>query len=90
MLQWKHVEEIRDELEVGDLIEFHRDDYNHWGIYIGNNKVVHITDNSGVSSAGNSISSFNSFGSGGLMGNNVYVRCDELEKVAGSEFRFKF
>ncbi|OQV23615.1 hypothetical protein BV898_02360 [Hypsibius exemplaris] len=30
-------------LKRGDLIEFHRDIFNHWGLYLDNNLVVHVT-----------------------------------------------
>ncbi|KAE8607239.1 hypothetical protein XENTR_v10011091 [Xenopus tropicalis] len=33
----------------GDLIEFHRPLYQHWGIYVGKGCVVHLTDQQGFS-----------------------------------------
>uniref|UniRef100_A0A8C5R401 LRAT domain-containing protein n=1 Tax=Leptobrachium leishanense TaxID=445787 RepID=A0A8C5R401_9ANUR len=31
------------EPDFGDLLEFPRDAYCHWGVYVGNGKVVHLT-----------------------------------------------
>lgn len=38
------------EPKPGDLIEFIRTLYQHWGVYVGRGKVVHLTDQDGCSS----------------------------------------
>ncbi|XP_056382954.1 phospholipase A and acyltransferase 2-like [Hyla sarda] len=54
----------------GDLIEFIRSFYKHWGIYVGDGYVVHLTDQEG----GSSLSS--------AFGGSAVVRKELLEKVA--------
>lgn len=46
--EFKKAPEILEQIEPGDLIEFKRylGVYDHWGIYIGNGFVVHLTLNS--------------------------------------------
>uniref|UniRef100_A0A8C5R5R8 LRAT domain-containing protein n=1 Tax=Leptobrachium leishanense TaxID=445787 RepID=A0A8C5R5R8_9ANUR len=60
----------------GDLIEFIRPFYQHWGIYVGDGYVVHLTDQEGWSS-------FSS-----AFGGTAVVRKDRLENVAnGCSYR---
>ncbi|XP_075043830.1 phospholipase A and acyltransferase 2-like [Mixophyes fleayi] len=54
----------------GDLIEFHRSIYQHWGIYVGNGQVVHLTDQDGYSSLSSAF------------GGTAVVRKDPIERVA--------
>uniref|UniRef100_A0A8C5R973 LRAT domain-containing protein n=1 Tax=Leptobrachium leishanense TaxID=445787 RepID=A0A8C5R973_9ANUR len=54
----------------GDLIEYQRLGYQHWGIYVGDGFVVHLTDQDGFSS----ISS--------AFGASAVVRKDRMERVA--------
>ncbi|XP_040184992.1 phospholipase A and acyltransferase 2-like [Rana temporaria] len=54
----------------GDLIEFHRVAYQHWGVYVGNEYIVHLTDQEGWSNF-----------SSALEGTAV-VRKERLESVA--------
>ncbi|KAG8438022.1 hypothetical protein GDO86_008633, partial [Hymenochirus boettgeri] len=54
----------------GDLIEFQRPLYQHWGIYVGNGYVVHLTDQEGWSSLSSAL------------GGTAVVRKDRLEDVA--------
>jgi len=44
------VEDLIDsgELQLGDLIEFRRANYQHWALYIGDGKVVHLTNSNTV------------------------------------------
>ncbi|XP_075182800.1 phospholipase A and acyltransferase 2-like isoform X2 [Anomaloglossus baeobatrachus] len=56
--------------QLGDLIEFIRPFYQHWGIYVGDGYVVHLTDQEG----GSSLSS--------AFGGSAVVRKDHLENVA--------
>ncbi|KAM5138436.1 phospholipase A and acyltransferase 3-like [Mantella aurantiaca] len=61
---------IGPEPKPGDLIEFHRNLYQHWGVYVGNGYVVHLTDQEGWSSISSAF--------GGI----AVVRKDRLETVA--------
>ncbi|KAL8591668.1 hypothetical protein ACOMHN_056784 [Nucella lapillus] len=38
----KHNETLMSSIDIGDLIEFPRDHYSHWAVYIGNEEVVHL------------------------------------------------
>ncbi|XP_077311887.1 phospholipase A and acyltransferase 2-like [Lithobates pipiens] len=40
---------IGPEPKPGDLIEFYRVGYQHWGVYVGNGYIVHLTDPQGLS-----------------------------------------
>ncbi|KAK7093759.1 phospholipase A and acyltransferase 3-like [Littorina saxatilis] len=46
----RHNETLLQELEPGDLIEFPREYYSHWAVYIGDKKVVHLAgdENDGI------------------------------------------
>ncbi|CAH2325243.1 HRAS-like suppressor 3 [Pelobates cultripes] len=54
----------------GDLIEFIRPFYQHWGIYVGDGYVVHLTDQEGWSRLSSAL------------GGSAVVRKDLLENVA--------
>ncbi|KAM3919426.1 phospholipase A and acyltransferase 4-like isoform 1-T2 [Leptodactylus fuscus] len=54
----------------GDLIEFIRPLYQHWGVFVGDGKVVHLTDQDGWSSLSSAF------------GNTAMVREDPIERVA--------
>ncbi|KAE8607235.1 hypothetical protein XENTR_v10011090 [Xenopus tropicalis] len=54
----------------GDLIEFIRPFYQHWGIYVGDGYVVHLTDQEGWSSLSSAL------------GGTAVVRKDLLENVS--------
>ncbi|XP_063800952.1 phospholipase A and acyltransferase 2-like isoform X4 [Pseudophryne corroboree] len=54
----------------GDLIEFQRFAYQHWGIYVGNGEIVHLTDQDGWSSLSSAF------------GETAVVKKDRLERVA--------
>ncbi|XP_069824414.1 phospholipase A and acyltransferase 4-like [Dendropsophus ebraccatus] len=56
--------------QPGDLIEFIRTLYQHWGIYVGKGNVVHLTDQEGFSSLSSAF--------GGI----AVVREDPIEIVA--------
>ena len=38
-----HNKYVLDELEVGDLVEFPRGPYSHWGVYVGEGQIVHLS-----------------------------------------------
>lgn len=61
---------IGPEPKPGDLIEFHRNLYQHWGVYVGNGYVVHLTDQEGWSSLSSAL------------GEKAVVRKDPIDKVA--------
>ncbi|XP_073460978.1 phospholipase A and acyltransferase 2-like [Aquarana catesbeiana] len=62
--------------QLGDLIEFFRPLYQHWGIYVGNGYVVHLTDQEGWSSLSSAL------------GGSAVVRKDHLEDIArGCNYR---
>ncbi|KAM9302180.1 phospholipase A and acyltransferase 2-like [Gastrophryne carolinensis] len=62
--------------QLGDLIEFLRPLYQHWGIYVGDGYVVHLTDQEGWTSLASAF------------GGSAVVRKDRLENVAqGCNYR---
>ncbi|KAG8564132.1 hypothetical protein GDO81_016337 [Engystomops pustulosus] len=56
--------------QPGDLIEFSRPFYQHWGVYVGGGYVVHLTDQEGISSLSSAF------------GGSAVVRKERLENVA--------
>lgn len=40
----KHNKRVLATLKVGDAIEFRGRFYSHWAIYIGNGKIIHVSD----------------------------------------------
>ncbi|OCT83992.1 phospholipase A and acyltransferase 3 [Xenopus laevis] len=58
------------EPKEGDLIEFFRPVYQHWGIYVGRGCVVHLTDQEGVSSLSSAL------------GGTAVVKMEHLDAVA--------
>ncbi|XP_056384444.1 phospholipase A and acyltransferase 4-like [Hyla sarda] len=56
--------------QPGDLIEFIRTLYQHWGVYVGKGNVVHLTDQEGFSSLSSAL------------GGTAVVREDPIEIVA--------
>uniref|UniRef100_A0AC35U2Y8 LRAT domain-containing protein n=1 Tax=Rhabditophanes sp. KR3021 TaxID=114890 RepID=A0AC35U2Y8_9BILA len=87
--EWGTFEELRLQLEIGDIIEFKRKGYKHFGIYIGNHRIAYFTG----SSENGSMSIFprselfnNSINKGGR---DKFGKCIEnIENVAlGGTFR---
>ncbi|XP_029563992.1 phospholipase A and acyltransferase 4 [Salmo trutta] len=39
-------------MEIGDMIEINRGEYNHWALYIGNGDVIHLVTPDGSSKSG--------------------------------------
>uniref|UniRef100_A0A2C9L8F8 LRAT domain-containing protein n=1 Tax=Biomphalaria glabrata TaxID=6526 RepID=A0A2C9L8F8_BIOGL len=62
-------------LEPGDIIKISRTFFNHWGIYVGNNSVVHVS----VCNSGNSLTS------AGLPVSNIF-REPRMEAVVKQSF----
>ncbi|XP_033725571.1 phospholipase A and acyltransferase 2-like [Pecten maximus] len=69
------------ELEVGDLVEFPRALYSHWGVYIGNQHIVHLT---GVDGAGSmdALTSGSLFSVCGVTFDKAWVKIEDFFKVA--------
>nr|KAG5696928.1 hypothetical protein BaRGS_015892 [Batillaria attramentaria] len=78
----KHNEELLDELEDGDLIEFPRGVYSHWAVYVGDGYVVHLAgdENDGINAQMNPavIGSLS-----GKRNNKATVRKDDFWDVVG-------
>uniref|UniRef100_I3JHT7 LRAT domain-containing protein n=1 Tax=Oreochromis niloticus TaxID=8128 RepID=I3JHT7_ORENI len=64
---------MKPTLELGDLIEIFRDNYEHWAVYVGAGFVVHFVNHSGVSS-GNPVQA-----------ENGTVRKEKLWDVVGKD-----
>ncbi|KAL3870918.1 hypothetical protein ACJMK2_038946 [Sinanodonta woodiana] len=82
-----HNAKVLEELNVGDTIEFPRGCYSHWAVYIGDEKVVHLTgdDNDGIN--GN-FDSGNLFTICGRRFNKAYVKVDNFwDVVLGCQAR---
>jgi len=86
----KHVDHnlnTYNSMRAGDLVEFHRGLYTHWGVAIGDGKIVHLSgdDDDGLGASLN-----NQFGSisgsvftvSGVNFNKAKVKCDEFWDVA--------
>lgn len=67
-----------EELELGDLIEIFRGPYSHWGVYVGDENVVHLTVPDGASGLAAS-----SVGSAPGHNQNGLVMKDLLSTVVG-------
>ena len=39
----KHNLHLLEILELGDLVEYKREIYSHWAVYIGNGKIIHLS-----------------------------------------------
>lgn len=76
-------------LQKGDLVEFFRGAYHHWGIYEGNGSIIHVTCEPNVQSSFVS-SNVVAGSSSALSGNrSAEVRSDPLEKVANGGKLYK-
>ncbi|NXD38467.1 PA216 protein, partial [Copsychus sechellarum] len=62
--------------QPGDLIEIYRGAYQHWALYVGNDYVIHVTDEGAQSSSG-SITS--------VLTATAKVKKELLMKVAGKD-----
>nr|ACO08233.1 Retinoic acid receptor responder protein 3 [Oncorhynchus mykiss] len=66
-------------MEIGDLIEVNRGQYNHWALYIGNGDVIHLVSPDGPSKvAFCSVSSF----SGSVACSKGMITIETLQDVA--------
>ncbi|KAK3088763.1 hypothetical protein FSP39_023490 [Pinctada imbricata] len=75
-----HNQTTLQKLRVGDMVEFKRGLYSHWGVYIGNEEIVHLTgdENDGIN--GN-VNSGHLFTICGKNFNKAYVKKDKFWDV---------
>ncbi|XP_077999684.1 phospholipase A and acyltransferase 2-like [Glandiceps talaboti] len=68
---------VLDRCVTGDLLEFTRGLYSHWGVYIGDGKVIHLTgENDGIGDdLGNPKLVFSVWGK---QFNKAVVKCDDF------------
>ncbi|GFO21160.1 hras-like suppressor 3 [Plakobranchus ocellatus] len=76
-----HNQRVLSELEPGDLVEFPRSLYSHWGVYIGNETIVHLTT---VHSEDMKAASANLCCTCGSESNIAEVRYDNFWDVVGN------
>lgn len=86
----KHVDhnlKTYDSMRPGDLVEFHRGLYKHWGVVIGDGKIIHLSgeDDDGLSATANhhfgSVSG-SLFTISGVNFEKAKVKCDDFWDVA--------
>jgi hypothetical protein len=41
-LRMEHNQKVLNDLKPGDLVEYKRNLYSHWAVYIGRNKIIHL------------------------------------------------
>lgn len=77
----RHNTTVLETLEEGDLVEFSRGIFSHWGVYIGGCEIVHL---SGINVTGTvaDSSSSNVFTISGTACNNACVKRENFWKVA--------
>ncbi|OWF37445.1 HRAS-like suppressor 2 [Mizuhopecten yessoensis] len=79
----KHNECVLEELEVGDMVEFPNFLYSHWGVYIGDEHIVHLTgDEATNAGASGSFASGSFFNVSGVLLDKACVKIDHFLKVA--------
>ncbi|KAL3870948.1 hypothetical protein ACJMK2_038973 [Sinanodonta woodiana] len=76
-----HNAKVLRQLKVGDTIEFPRGCYSHWAVYIGNDKVVHLTGGDNDGNNGN-VNSGHIFTICGQTFNKALVKLDDFCNVA--------
>ncbi|KAJ8246950.1 hypothetical protein GJAV_G00257100 [Gymnothorax javanicus] len=64
--------------EPGDLIEIFRPTYQHWAVYIGNGRVIHLVPPSETPQAG-------AYSLMSVLHDKALVRMDELSEVVGTD-----
>ncbi|XP_021351176.1 retinoic acid receptor responder protein 3-like isoform X2 [Mizuhopecten yessoensis] len=76
-----HNATVLNDLKIGDMVEFPRGWYSHWGVYLGEGRIVHLSggDNDGINGNINSGSVFT------ICGKNfskAWVMIDDFWKIA--------
>ncbi|XP_055897414.1 phospholipase A and acyltransferase 2-like [Biomphalaria glabrata] len=81
---YAHNKQVYNSLRLGDRVEFKRVVYSHWGIYIGQGKIIHLAahDNAEVKANSNST---HLFSIGGKLFKKAFVRIDDFWKVVGED-----
>ncbi|OWF39575.1 HRAS-like suppressor 3 [Mizuhopecten yessoensis] len=77
----RHNATILDDLDKGDMVEFPRPLYSHWGVYIGDDKIVHLSGADDADSS-DAFTSGSLFSIGGMCFNKAFVRIDDFRQVA--------
>ncbi|XP_021380256.1 HRAS-like suppressor 2 [Mizuhopecten yessoensis] len=79
----KHNECVLEELEVGDMVEFPNNIYSHWGVYIGNENIVHLTGDKATNAGANgSFVSGSFFSVSGVQLDKACVKVEHFLEVA--------
>ncbi|KAK0065883.1 HRAS-like suppressor 2 [Biomphalaria pfeifferi] len=79
---YAHNKQVYDSLRLGDRVQFKRGLYSHWGIYIGQGKIIHLASHDNAEVKANS-NSTHLFSIGGKLFNKAFVRIDDFWKVVG-------
>ncbi|XP_055896313.1 phospholipase A and acyltransferase 3-like [Biomphalaria glabrata] len=84
---YEHNLKILEQLTPGDRVQFKRGVYSHWGVYIGDRKIVHLAgeDNDGIN--GN-IQAKHVFTISGKTFNKARVVVDDFWDVVGEDKAF--
>ncbi|XP_055897104.1 phospholipase A and acyltransferase 3-like [Biomphalaria glabrata] len=83
----EHNQRVLESLSPGDRVEFSRGIYSHWGIYIGQGKVIHLAPQDASEIQANSESTH--FNIGCKMYKKALVGTDDFLKVAGKYKAFR-
>ncbi|ESO92138.1 hypothetical protein LOTGIDRAFT_162789 [Lottia gigantea] len=84
----KHNKTVLSELQPGDIVEFKRGIYSHYGVYIGNEEIVHLSgedENDGLDAFGVE----HIFTISGQLFNKAWVKKDKFLEVAGKSKAYK-
>lgn len=81
----EHNQTVLEQLEVGDLVEFPRGMYSHWGVFVGDEDIVHLagedTGNDGINA---NLDSGHLFTICGRRFNKAFAKVDNFWDVAGA------
>ena len=81
----EHNRTVLSDLQVGDLIEFPRGYYSHWGVYVGNEDIVHLAgEEAGNDGINANLDSGHLFTVCGKRFNKAYAKVDNFLDVAAS------
>lgn len=80
--QREHNQTVLSGLQVGDLIEFPRGYYSHWGVFVGNDDIVHLAgEDTGNDGINGKIDSGHLFTVCGKRFNKAYAKVDNFWDV---------
>lgn len=83
-----HNQRVLATLERGDAVEFKRSCYSHWGLYIGNGKIIHMTSPRPDAESGSSHLS-SGCSTCGLNIDKAIIKIDDFFYVAGGSKAYK-